>query len=48
VKGDGEGFVPPVWAREGVPVSAAKGWGLDELRSRMETELVASFRTTAG
>ena len=41
VKGDAEGFVPPVWAREGVPVSAAKGWGLEELRSRIEAALAA-------
>jgi len=29
----------PAWARDGVPISAAKGWGLDELRSRLEVAL---------
>jgi GTP-binding protein HflX len=29
----------PVWAAEGVPVSAAKGWGLAELRARIEVAL---------
>ena len=35
----GNGWTPPAWAREGVPVSAAKGWGLEELRSRIEVAL---------
>jgi hypothetical protein len=29
----------PAWAGEGVPVSAGKGWGLEELRSRIEVAL---------
>jgi GTP-binding protein HflX len=29
----------PAWAKEGVAVSAAKGWGLEELRSRIEVAL---------
>src|SRR6266508_26771 len=29
----------PAWAREAVPVSAAKGWGMEELRSRLEAAL---------
>jgi GTP-binding protein HflX len=33
------GIAVPAWAREGVPVSAAKEWGLDELRVRMEVAL---------
>jgi GTP-binding protein HflX len=37
----GSGWTPPVWAREGVPVSAAKGWQLEELRSRIEAALAA-------
>jgi GTPase len=31
----------PAWAKEGVPVSAARGWGLEELRSRIEVALAA-------
>jgi len=29
----------PLWAREGVRVSAAEGWGLEDLRARIETAL---------
>jgi GTP-binding protein HflX len=29
----------PAWARDGILVSAAQGWGLDELRRRIEVEL---------
>ncbi len=29
----------PVWASDGIRVSAAKGWGLDELRARIEAAL---------
>ena len=32
-------LVAPEWARNGVAISAAKGWGLDELRSRIEAWL---------
>jgi len=32
-------FAVPVWARGGILVSAEKGWGLDELRRRIEVEL---------
>jgi len=39
-RGKEEGGVSvPAWAREGVPVSAAKGWGLEELRGRIEVAL---------
>jgi GTPase len=34
-----EGWTSPVWARDGVPVSATKGWGLDELRAGIEVAL---------
>ena len=34
-------FELPPWAREGILVSAAKGWGLDELRRRTEVELAS-------
>jgi GTPase len=34
-----DGWKPPAWARDGVPVSAARGWGLEELRSRIEAAL---------
>ena len=34
-----DGWKPPAWARKGVPVSAAKGWGLEELRARIEEAL---------
>jgi GTP-binding protein HflX len=40
-RSQGNGWTPPAWAREGVPVSAAKGWGLEELRSGIEAALVA-------
>jgi GTP-binding protein HflX len=29
----------PAWAKDGVPVSAARDWGLEELRSRIEAAL---------
>jgi GTPase len=29
----------PAWVKDGVPVSAARGWGLDELRSGIEVAL---------
>ncbi len=35
----------PVWAREGVPVSAAKGWGLEELRARIDSALAEAGDT---
>ncbi len=34
-----EGVSMPAWTREAVPVSAAKGWGMEELRSRLEAAL---------
>jgi GTP-binding protein HflX len=38
-RSEGNGFTAPAWAREGVPVSAAKGWGLEEMRVRIEGAL---------
>jgi GTPase len=35
----GNGWMAPAWAREGVPVSAARGLGLEELRARIEVAL---------
>jgi GTP-binding protein HflX len=35
----------PAWAKEGVPVSAARGWGLEELRSRVEAALAETVET---
>jgi len=32
----------PTWAREGIVVSAAKGWGLDGLRQQIESALAAA------
>ena len=32
----------PTWAREGIVVSAAKGWGLDGLRQQIEAALAAA------
>jgi GTP-binding protein HflX len=37
-----EEIAVPVWARKGVPVSAAKALGLEELRSRIEAALAES------
>jgi GTP-binding protein HflX len=40
-----EGVVPtPEWAGEAIVVSAAKGWGLDGLRERIEEGLAAPLR----
>jgi GTP-binding protein HflX len=39
VRSQENGWTPPTWARVGVPVSAAKGWGLEELRARIEEAL---------
>jgi 50S ribosomal subunit-associated GTPase HflX len=35
---DGD-FETPAWAEGGIAISAAKGWGLDELRVRIERAL---------
>jgi len=37
--GNGRSVSVPAWAQDGVTVSAAKGWGLEELRARIEVAL---------